>query len=86
MAANRKAKVAYLWSPVSDFNIFSVYSRVFQLSELIELVFKMIVRQGRSQKVFLKVKFKENVSSEGFPLSHITLQWICYKLWTFIKC
>ena len=76
MAANRKAKVAYLCSPWSDFNNFSVYSRVFKVSELIELVFKMIVRQGHSQKVILKVKFKENVSSEGFPLSHVRLQWI----------
>ena len=76
MAANRKAKVAYLWSPWSDFNIFSVYSRVFKVSKVIELVFKIIVRQGHSQKVIIKVKFKENVSSEGFPLSHIRLQWI----------
>ena len=72
MAANRKVKVAYLWS----FNNFIVYSRVFKVSELIELVFKMIVRQGHSQKVILKVKFKENISSEGFSLSHIRLQWI----------
>ena len=86
MAANRKAKVAYRWSPWSDFNNFSVYIRVFKVSELIELVFKMIVRQGQSQKVILKVKFKENVSSEGFPLFHIRLQWILCKLWTFIKC
>ena len=73
MAANRKAKVAYLCSPWSDFNNFSVYSRVFKVSELIELVFKMILRQGHSQKVILKVKFKENDSSEGFPLSRIRL-------------
>ena len=86
MAANRKEKVAYLWSPWSDFNHFSVYSRVFKVSELIELVFKMIVREGHGQKVILKVKFKENVSSEGIPLSHIKLQWIFCKLWTFIKC
>ena len=57
MAANRKEKVAYLWSPWSDFNNFSVYSRVFKVSELIELVFKMIVREGHGQKVILKVKF-----------------------------
>ena len=76
MAANRKAKVAYLWSPWSDFNNFSLYSGVFKVSELIELVFKMIVRQGHSQKVILKVKFKANVSSEGFPLCHIRLRWI----------
>ena len=76
MAANRKAKVAYLWSPWSDFNNFSVYSGVFKVSELIELVFKMIARQGHSQKVILRVKFKENVSSGGFPLSHIRFQWI----------
>ena len=86
MAANRKAKVAYLWGPWSDFNNFSVYSKVFKVSELIELVFKMIVCQGHSEKVILKVKFKENASSEGFPLSHIRLQWIFCKLWTFIKC
>ena len=86
MAANRKAKVAYLCSPWSDFNNFIVYSKVFKVSELIELVFKMIVRQGHSLKVILKVKFKENVSSEGFSLSHIRLQWIFCKLWTFIKC
>ena len=73
MAANRKAKVAYLRSPWSDFNNSSVYSRVFKVSELIELVFKMIVHQGHSQKVILKVKFKENDSSEGFPLSRIRL-------------
>ena len=86
MAANRKAKVAYLWSPWSDFNNFIVYSGVFKVSELIELVYKMIVRQGHSQKVILKVTFKENVSSEGFSLSHIRLQWIICKPWTFIKC
>ena len=80
MAANRKVKVVYLWSRWSDFNNFSVYIRVFKVSELIELVFKMIVRQVNSQKVILKVKFKENVSSEGFPLSHIRLQWIFCKL------
>ena len=76
MAANRKAKVAYLWSPLSDFNDFSVHSRVFKVSELIVPVFKMIVRQGHSQKVIIKVKFKENVSSKGFPLSHLRLRWI----------
>ena len=63
MAANRKAKVVYLRSPWSDFNNLSVYSRVF----------KMIIRQGHGQKVILKVKFKENDRSEGFPLSHIRL-------------
>ena len=73
MAANRKAKVAFLRSPWSYFNNFSVYSRVFKVSELIEPVFKIIVRQGHSQKVILKVKFKENYSSEGFPLSRIRL-------------
>ena len=86
MAANRKVKVAYIWSLWSDFNNFIVYSGVFKVSELIELVFKMIVRQGHSQKVILKVTFKENVSSEGFSLSHIRLQWIFWKPWTFIKC
>ena len=40
----------------------SVYSRVFKVSELIELVFKMIVREGHSQRVILKVQFEENVS------------------------
>ena len=85
MVANRKAKVAYLWSPWSDFNNFSVYCMVFNVSELIELVFKMIARQGHSQKVILKVKFKENVSSEGFPLSHIRLQWIFLQTVAFIK-
>ena len=45
MAANRKAKVAYLGSPWSDFNDFGVYSRVFKVSELIALVFKMIVHE-----------------------------------------
>ena len=59
MVANRKAKVVYLWSPWSDFNNFSVYIGVFKVSELIELVFKMTVRQGHRQKVILKVKFKE---------------------------
>ena len=43
---------------------------IFKGSELIAFVFKMIVRQGHSQTVILKVKFKENVSSEGFRLSH----------------
>ena len=84
MAANRKAKVAYLLSPWSDFNNFSVYSRVFKVSELIALVFKMIVRQGHSQKVILKVKFKENVSLEGFLMSQTRLKWIiakCIPLW-----
>ena len=37
------------------------------MSELIELVFKMIVRQGHSQKIILKVKFQENDSLEAFP-------------------
>ena len=55
MAANRKAKVAYLLSTWSDFNNFSVYSRVFKVSELIAHVFKMILRQVRSLKVILKV-------------------------------
>ena len=57
MAANRKRKVAYLWSPWSDFNNFGVYSRVFKVSELIEFVFKIIAREGHSQKVILKVNF-----------------------------
>ena len=57
MAANRKAKVACLRSPWSDFNDFGVYSKVFKVSELIALVFKMIVHEGHSQKVILKVKF-----------------------------
>ena len=73
MATNSKAKVAYLGSPLSDFNNFSVYNSVYKVSKLIELVFKMIVCQGHSQKVILKVKFKDNDSSEGFPLSHIRL-------------
>ena len=55
MAANRKAKVAYLGSPWSDLNDFGVYSTVFKVSELIALVFKMIVHEGHSQKVILKV-------------------------------
>ena len=70
MAANRKAKVAYLGNPWSDFNDFGVYSRVFNVSDLIALVFKMIVHEGHSQMVILKVKFLKNVSSEGF--SHKT--------------
>ena len=57
MAANRKTKVAYLRSPWSDFNDFGVYSRVFKVSELIALVFKMIVHEGHSQKIILEVKF-----------------------------
>ena len=84
MAAHRKAKVAYLGSPWSDFNDFGVYSRVFKVSQLIALVFKLIAHQGHSKKVILKVKFEENVSSEGFLLSD-TRQ-ICLKLCTFIKC
>ena len=67
MAANCKAKVTYLGISWSHFNNFSVYSRVFKVCELIELVFKMIVRQGHSQKVILKVKFQENDSLEAFP-------------------
>ena len=59
MAANLEAKVAYLGSPWSDFNDFCVYSKVFNVSELIALVFKMIVHEGHSQKVILKVKFKK---------------------------
>ena len=86
MAANRIVKVAYLWSPWSDFNNFNVYSKVFKVSELIALVFKMIVRQGHGQKVILKVKFKQNVSLEGIPLSHTRLKGIYCKLYTFIKC
>ena len=70
MAANRKMKVAYLGSPWSDFNDFGVYSRVFKVSQLIALVFKMIVHEGHSQRVILKVQFLKNVSSEGF--SHKT--------------
>ena len=70
MAANCKAKMAYLRSPWSDFNNVGVYSRIFKVSELIALVIKMIVHQGHNEKVILKVKYKENVSSEGFPLSH----------------
>ena len=70
MAANRKAKVAYLGSPWSDYNDFGVYSTVFKVFELITLVFKMIVHEGYSQKVILKVKFLKKVSSEGF--SHKT--------------
>ena len=58
MAANRKAKVAYLGSPWFDFNNFNVHTTVFKVSELIALVFKMIVREGHSQKVILKVKFQ----------------------------
>ena len=54
MPANRKAKVAYLCCSWSDFNNFSVYSRVFKVSELIELVFKMIVHQGHSNKANLR--------------------------------
>ena len=57
MAAYRKAKVAYLGSPWSDFNDFGVYSRVFKVFELIALVFKIIVHEGHSEKVILKVKF-----------------------------
>ena len=57
MATKRKAKVAYLGSPWSDFNDFGVYSRIFRVSELIALIFKMIVHEGHSQKVILKVIF-----------------------------
>ena len=74
MAANRKAKVAYIGSPWSDFNDFGVYSRVFKVSELIALVFKLIAHQGHSKKVILKVKFEENVSSKGFLLSDTSLR------------
>ena len=78
MAAKRKVKVAYLWSTWTDFNNFSVYSRVSKVSVMTELVFKMIVRQGHSQKVILMVKFKENVSPEGFSQFHMRLQWIFF--------
>ena len=74
MAANRKGKVAYLESPWSDFNDFGVYSRVFKVSQLIALVFKLIVHQGHSEKVIHKVKFEENVSVEGFLLSDTRLK------------
>ena len=86
MAANRKAKVAYLLSPWSDSNNFSVYSRVFKVSELIAHVFKMILRQGHSLKVILKVKLKENVSLEGFLMSQTRLKWINCQMYTFMKC
>ena len=66
MAANRKAKVAHLLSPWSDFNNFSVYSRVFNVSELIALVFKMILRQCHGLKVIRKVKFKKMSVCKGF--------------------
>ena len=66
MAADRKA---YLGSPWSNFNDFGVYSRAFKVFELIALVFKLIAHQGHSQKVVIKVKFEENVSSKGFVLS-----------------
>ena len=35
------------------------------MSQLIALVFKLIVHQSHSEKVILKVYFEENVSSEG---------------------
>ena len=70
MATNCKVKVAYLGSPWPDFNNFDAYSRVFKVSELIALVLKMIVHEGHSEKIILRVKFRENVSSEGFLLSH----------------
>ena len=86
MAAHRKAKVAYLLSPWSDFNNFSVYSRVFKVSELIALVLKMISRQGHSLKVIRKVKLKENISLEGFLGSQTRLKWINCQMHTFMKC
>ena len=59
MATNRKAKVPYL-SPWSNSNNFSVYTTwVFEMSELIELVLKMIVRKGYSQKFLLDVTLKK---------------------------
>ena len=85
MAAKGEAKVAYLGSPWFDFNNCGVYCGVFKVSELIALVFKMIVRQGHSQKVILMVNFKENVSLEGFPLFHTILKWIDCKLYAFTK-
>ena len=54
---NSLLRVACLGSPLSDFNDFGVYSRVFKVSDMIEFVFKIIVCQGHSQKVILKVKF-----------------------------
>ena len=74
MATNRKAKVVYLWSPWSDFNDFGVYTRIFKVSQSVVLVFKMIVDEGHSQKVILKAKFEENVSSKGFLLSDTRLR------------
>ena len=53
------------------------------MSELIKLVFKMIVCEGHSQKVIFKVKFTENVSLEGLPVSHTRLKWIDCKLYTY---
>ena len=74
MAAKRKAKAAYVGSPWSDFNYFGVSSRLFKVSQLIALVFKLIAYQGHSQKVILKVKFDEYVSSKGFLLSDTRLR------------
>ena len=76
MAANRKVKAAYLGSPWFDFNNFNVYNGVFNMAELITLVFKVIVCQGHGQKVILKVKLAENVSSKGFLLSDTRFEWI----------
>ena len=79
MAANLKAKLAYVGNAWSDVKFFHV-------PELIELVFKIIVCQGHNQKFILNVKFIENGSTEGFPLSDIRLKWVYYKLSTFKKC
>ena len=59
MAANREVKVAYLGSLWSDFNNVSVYIRVFEVSEVIELVLEMIGCQGHSQRVIFKVKYEQ---------------------------
>ena len=59
MAANRRVKVAYLANLWSNFSNLSVYSGVFKVSELIELVWEMIGCQGHSQKVIFKVKYEK---------------------------
>ena len=84
MATNCKWHILGVRGPILIILMFIVES--LGCLNFIALVSETIVRQGHSQKVILKVKFIEYVSPEGFPLSHTKLQWINWKLYTFIKC
>ena len=73
MAANRTVKVAYLANLWSNFSNLSVYSGVFKVSELIELVWEMIGCQGHSQKVIFKVKYEKKTPGRK------AFRWLIYE-------